>query len=138
LGDTRLWELFQRRFQRMIFLYVLRRLEHHSERDDAQALVLDLAQEVYMRLVRKSGLMLREFRGETDYSVSAFLARISTSVVSDHFRHQEGAFRRFVDNVVWLEQAKETIQNFRSDREDLNVGAILSWIDVQRVIDADP
>ena len=138
LGDTKLWELFQRRFQRMIFLYILRTLQHHSKRDDIQELVLDLAQEVYMRLVRKNGLMLREFRGDSDYAVSAFLARISASVVSDHFRQQEGTFRRFVENVVSLEQAKETIQNFKNDREDLNIGAILSWIDVQRVIDADP
>src|ERR1041385_4141104 len=110
LGDTKLWELFQRRFQRMVFLYILRALQHHSKRDDIQELVLDLAQEVYMRLVRKNGLMLREFRGDSDYAVSAFLARISASVVSDHFRQQEGTFRRFVENVVSLEQAKETIQ----------------------------
>ncbi len=138
LGDSKLWELFQQRFRRLIFLYILRALQHHSKRDDVQELAADLAQEVYLRLVRKNGSMLREFRGESDFSVTAFLGRICASVVSDHFRQQEGTFRRFVENVIPIEQAREAIESFKQDRDGFNVGAILSWIDVQRVIDSDP
>ena len=138
LGDPTLWEMFQQRFRRLIFLYLLRGLQHHSKRDDVQELVADLAQEVYVRLVRKNGAMLRDFRGQSDISVASFLARICASVVSDHFRHQDGTFRRFVENVVSIEHAKEALESFKHDRTELNVGAILSWIDVQRIIDADP
>src|SRR5436305_715600 len=72
LGDRKLWAIFEERFHRLIFLYVLRTLQHHSRRDDVQELAADLAQEVYLRLVRKNGLILREFRGDSDFSVTAF------------------------------------------------------------------
>ena len=51
LGDRELWTIFQERFQRLIFLYLLRALRFHSKRDDVTELVADLGQEVYVRLV---------------------------------------------------------------------------------------
>jgi RNA polymerase sigma factor (sigma-70 family) len=137
LADRRLWEIFRKRFHRLIFVYLLRVLRHHSKRDDVQELVADLAQEVYVRLVRANGSMLRGFRGETDYSVTAFLARVCVSVVSDHFRQQEGTFR-LAQNVISLEDAKDSMRRSGEDHDELNVSAVLSWIDIQRVIESDP
>src|SRR5437588_10829764 len=73
LTDRALWAKFQERFQRPIFVYLLRNLKFHSKRDDVNELVADLAQEVYVRLVRNNGSLLRNFRGDTDLSVASFL-----------------------------------------------------------------
>src|SRR5215831_7161981 len=75
LGDRALWELFQERFQKLIFLYLMRALKFHSKRDDVTELIPELAQDVYLRLVQNKGSMLRTFRGDSDVSVAAFLAR---------------------------------------------------------------
>src|SRR5215467_9505575 len=75
LGDRYLWALFQERFQRLIFLYLMRTLKFHSKHGDFTGLVAELAQEVYLRLVQNKGVMLQGFRGDTDLSVEAFLAR---------------------------------------------------------------
>jgi len=137
LADRRLWEIFGMRFHRLIFVYLLRSLRHHSKHDDVQELVADLAQEVYVRLVRANGSMLRGFRGENDYSVAAFLARVCVSVVSDHFRQQEGTFRQ-AQNVISLEEARDAMRRSDEHQDELNISAILSWIDIQRVIESDP
>jgi len=52
----------------------------------AADVVPDLAQDVYMRLVQHDGRILRGFRGTTEFSVMAFLAKISKTVVLDHQR----------------------------------------------------
>src|SRR5215467_6259602 len=94
LGDRSLWELFQERFQKLIFLYLMRALKFHSKRDDVTELIPELAQDVYLRLVQNKGSMLRGFRGETDISVAAFLGRVCTSVAIDHLRRSE-SLKRF-------------------------------------------
>jgi len=137
LTDRALWAMFQERFQRSIFKYLLRALHFHSRNSDVRELVADLGQEVYVRLVRNNGNMLRSFRGETDLSVMAFLGRICTSVVADHLR-REGTDKRFGDNVVSLEDAKEMIEASRQKRDDLDMGSILSWIDIEKIVDGDP
>src|SRR5438093_5689517 len=86
LTDRALWEKFQERFQGLIFLYLMRTLRLRRIQDDVADLVPDLAQEVYLRLVQHDGRILRAFRGTTEFSVMAFLARISASVVHDHQR----------------------------------------------------
>src|SRR5204862_6540254 len=86
LTDRVLWTKFQERFQGLIFLYLMRSLRLHHIQDDAADVVPDLAQEVYLRLVQHDGRILRAFRGITEFSVMAFLAKISASVVRDHQR----------------------------------------------------
>ncbi len=137
LTDRGLWAMFQERFQRAIFKYLLRALHFHSKRDDVKELVSDLGQEVYVRLVQNKGNMLRSFRGETDFSVMAFLGRVCTSVVADHLR-REGSDKRLGDNIVSIEEAREMIESSRHKREDLDLGSILSWIDIERIVAADP
>src|SRR6516162_10164498 len=86
LTDRALWAEFQERFQGLIFLYLMRAMRLRRIQDDAADVVPDLAQEVYLRLVQHDGRILRGFRGITEFSVMAFLARISSSVVQDYQR----------------------------------------------------
>src|SRR5438067_4225966 len=88
LTDRVLWTKFQERFQGLIFLYLMRSLRLRRIQDDVAGVVPDLTQEVYLRLVQHDGRMLRGFRGTSEFSVMAFLARISASVVRDYQRHQ--------------------------------------------------
>src|SRR5713226_5152354 len=88
LTDRALWTKFQERFQGLIFLYLMRALRLRRIHDDTADVVPDLAQEVYVRLVQHDGRILRTFRGTTEFSVMAFLARISSSVVQDYQRRE--------------------------------------------------
>jgi DNA-directed RNA polymerase specialized sigma24 family protein len=140
LTDRALWTKFQEQFQGLIFLYLMRALRMRRIQEDASDLVPDLAQEVYVRLVQRDGYALRTFRGTTEFSVMAFLARISLSVVQDHQRQMMSEKRRA--NVVPIETATagETAK-LRSDTPDFDgttLSSILSWIDVERVVEGDP
>src|SRR5438067_13301005 len=94
LTDRVLWTKFQERFQGLIFLYLMRALRLRRIQDDVSDVVPDLAQEVYVRLVQHDGRILRSFRGATEFSVMAFLARVSFSVVQDHQRQITSEKRR--------------------------------------------
>ncbi len=139
LTDPDIWEEFQRRFQRRIFLYLLRACRISTGRQDGiREVILDLAQEVYVRLVQNDGRILQSFRGKSEFAVKAFLARIAASVVVDHFRYQMAEKRQA--QVISIDHAKEMIENSRVDGADLDsksVGALLSWIDVERVLQSD-
>ena len=104
LTDRALWTKFQERFQGLIFLYLLRALRYRSMKDDAADIVPDLAQEVYLRLVQNDGRILRSFRGSTEFSVMAFLSRISATVVQDHLRQLGSSKRR--GHIVSIDKAK--------------------------------
>src|SRR5205814_1148860 len=86
LTDRALWTQFQERFQGLIFKYLMRALRLERIQDDVADVVPDLAQEVYVRLIRQDGKVLRSFRGTTEFSAMAFLSRISVSVVLDYQR----------------------------------------------------
>ena len=140
LTNRALWAKFQERFQGLIFLYLLRALRYRSIRDDAQGIVPDLTQEVYLKLVQHDGRILRSFRGETEFSVMAFLAKISASVVQDHQRHSAREKRQ--GQVVSIDAVKAEFDGSgapESPEFDSNaLGAILSWIDIERIVEADP
>src|SRR5437870_13835067 len=104
LTDRALWTKFQERFQGLIFLYLMRALRLRRIQDDAADIVPDLAQEVYVRLVQRDGQALRSFRGTTEFSVMAFLARISSSVVHDYQRQLMSEKRRA--NVIPIDMAR--------------------------------
>jgi DNA-directed RNA polymerase specialized sigma24 family protein len=141
LTDRALWTQFQERFQGLIFLYLMRSLRLRRIQDDAADLVPDLAQEVYLRLVQNDGRILRAFRGTTEFSVMAFLARISASVVQDHQRHGASDKRRV--NVIPIDSAKAAeihgLGAPDSPEFDSNkLSSILSWIDIERIVEGDP
>jgi len=134
LTDVGLWEKFQLRWQKVIFAYLLRALQLRRIGEDQVTLVDDLAQDVYVRLVQNDGRMLRAFKGETDIQVAAFLARVCTSAVEDYYRKNR-TLRRGSGEVVSLTAALETDA---ADIADVDKDALLSWIDVQRLVEADP
>jgi DNA-directed RNA polymerase specialized sigma24 family protein len=141
LTDRALWNKFRERFQGLIFLYLMRTLRLRRIQDDAADIVPDLAQEVYVRLVQRDGQALRSFRGTTEFSVMAFLARISSSVVQDYQRKLMSEKRRA--NVVPIETAKagETAGLHSPDCTEFDattLTSILSWIDIERVVEGDP
>lgn len=141
LTDRALWAKFQQRFQGLIFLYLLRTLHYGSIQEDAAGIVPDLAQEVYLKLVQHDGRILRSFRGETEFSVMAFLAKISASVVQDYQRNS--VREKKLGQVVSIDALKAAESGDRglpeSPEFDSNaLSAILSWIDVERIVEADP
>jgi len=140
LTDRVLWTKFQERFQGLIFLYLMRALRLRRIQDDTADVVPDLAQEVYLRLVQHNGRVLRSFRGTTEFSVMAFLGRISSSVVQDYQRQLATEKRRAP--IIPIESAKlGELSGFRSARPpefDSNaLGSILSWIDVERIVEGE-
>jgi DNA-directed RNA polymerase specialized sigma24 family protein len=141
LTDPVLWKKFQERFQGLIFLYLMRALRLRRIHDDATDVVPDLAQEVYVRLVQHDGRILRTFRGATEFSVMAFLARISSSVVQDF--HRRGASDKRSAQIVPIESAKAAerggmLSPETAEFDSNKLGAILSWIDVERIVEGDP
>src|SRR6185295_18610251 len=138
LTDRALWAKFQERFQGLIFLYLLRALRLRNIQEDAAGIVPDLAQEVYMKLVQHDGRILRSFRGETEFSVMAFLAKIAATVVQDFHRHSGREKRR--GQVVSMESLVNSSEfgdrGLPAPEFDSNaLSSILSWIDVERVVE---
>ena len=106
LTNRALWAKFQQRFQRLIFLYVMRAVRSRRSDHDVSDTVTDLAQDVYLRLIQHDGRILRSFRGATEFSVMAFLSRVSFSVVSDQLRRQSADKRSAP--VVSFEEKRES------------------------------
>src|SRR6185295_12899389 len=94
LTDRGLWDKFQARFRRPIFTFLIRTLEERHVSDPTGDVANDLAQDLYVKLVQNDGRLLREFRGNSEISAAAFLARICISVVSDFHRRQYAAKRQ--------------------------------------------
>jgi RNA polymerase sigma-70 factor (ECF subfamily) len=139
LTNRGLWAKFQERFQSRIFLYLLREIRSRNLPEGVKDIVSDLAQDVYVRLVQHDGRILRSFRGSTEFSAMAFLARVSVSVVSDYQR-REAAIKRSVP-VISLEEARkamdEILQPGEAAFEADALASMLSWIDVDKVLQAD-
>src|SRR5581483_11852180 len=140
LTDRALWTKFQERFQGLIFLYLMRALRLRRIQDDTADLVPDLAQEVYLRLVQHDGRILRGFRGTTEFSVMAFLARISSSVVQDYQRANNTDKRRAqvipIDSLRASELQGASAGSPSTDASHWNTVARL--MDVEKAIAADP
>ncbi|HET9217810.1 MAG TPA: sigma-70 family RNA polymerase sigma factor [Terriglobia bacterium] len=135
LTDANLWRIFHERFHRQITLYVIRTILMLRGKTEP-ALVCDLVQDVYYRLLKNNGSILSGFRGETDFSALAFLGRTTMGIVSDYFRSQQADKRRPAE-IVSFEHARRE-EASRDTPADLDVTSILEWIDVQRLIDSEP
>jgi RNA polymerase sigma factor (sigma-70 family) len=86
--DPAVWSEFVACFHRRILLYVLRELHLFGLNTVAPDTVSDLTQEVYLRLLSNDRKVLREFKGDTEYAVLAYLACIVHSVISDQIRRE--------------------------------------------------
>ena len=141
LTDRALWTQFQERFQGLIFLYLMRALRLGRIQDDVADLVPDLAQEVYLKLVQHDGRVLRGFRGTTEFSVMAFLARVSSSVVQDHQRAANSGKRHGqvvpIDSLRDIDQGGVALHGLPpADSSPFNT--ILRLIDIEKVIQEEP
>jgi RNA polymerase sigma factor (sigma-70 family) len=133
LTDVALWQTFHERFHKRITAYVIRTiaiLRHNPDHD----LVCDIVQDVYLRLLQNNGRAMSSFREETDFSVFAFLGRMTMRAVSDHFRPQQAGKRSA--EIISIDDARRIEEDSRVD--DLDISGILSWIDVDRLIQAEP
>jgi RNA polymerase sigma factor (sigma-70 family) len=93
--DASAWDEFVERFNRRIVVFVIRErrsrgLVHGA--DEAEV-VSDLTQEVYLRLLANDRRALRNFRGDSDIAVVAYLARVVRAVVGDHLRRERSQKR---------------------------------------------
>src|SRR5689334_21214566 len=93
LTDAALWKEFQRRFHKTILTFVMR-VMCNALRNVCLKDACDIVQDVYLRMLDNNARMLRSFKGDTDFSVKAFLSRVAVNVVSDHFRRQQAEKRR--------------------------------------------
>jgi len=132
LTDRSLWAQFQQRFQGLIFLYLMRALRFRRIQEDVTGIVPDLAQEVYLRLVQYDGRILRSFRGTTEFSVMAFLATVSSSVVRDHLRAANSDKRR--GQVVPI----DTVRTAEHASDSSALTTLARLIDVEKAIEGDP
>jgi len=141
LTDRDLWRQFQERFQGLIFTYVMRSLHLRHIEDDVMDIVPDLAQEVFVRLVQNDGRVLRSFKGTTEFSVMAFLARISASVVQDYQRHIASDKRGAQVIPIDYMKAAESSRKKSADAPEFDysqLSSIVAWIDMERVVASDP
>jgi RNA polymerase sigma factor (sigma-70 family) len=135
MTDPVLWKQFQDRFQKSILTGVMRVMWNRF-RNDCLEEACDLVQDVYLRMLDNEGRMLRSFKGETDFSVRAFLARVILNVVSDHYRSMEAEKRRPAE-IISIDEARQQNRDIAGEAGELDIASILSWIDVERLMESD-
>jgi RNA polymerase sigma factor (sigma-70 family) len=135
MTDPILWKQFQDRFHKTILTLVMRVMWNRF-RNDCLDEACDLVQDVYMRMLDDNGRMLRSFRGDADFSVKAFLARVVLNVVSDHYRSMV-AEKRGPAKIISIEDARDQGMDLPGEAVDLDIASILSWIDVERLMESE-
>jgi DNA-directed RNA polymerase specialized sigma24 family protein len=117
LGDEACWDEFLRRYQRLIVRSVscaYRRFMHGEYAPPWRT--SELAQEVYLRLLKDDCALLRRFQGVTENSAEAYLAQVALNTAGDVLR-REAAMKRqgevaSIDETPELEVAGPRIQKF--------------------------
>ncbi len=90
--EDRIWEEFVARFQGRVRLVILRSFRTEAERNPgldtgpAQDAVLDLTQEVFVKLLESDRRALSRFRGRSEHSIHTYLHTIAVNLVRDHFK----------------------------------------------------
>lgn len=93
--DPTAWTEFVDTFNRRIVAAVIRERRRRGLATDPSAAdaVSDLVQDVYLRLLANDRRALREFRGESEIAVYAYLARIVRAAVGDRTRRDSSQKR---------------------------------------------
>ncbi len=90
--SDRVWEEFVTRFQGRIRLVVLRSFQTEAERNpgldtgSTPDAVLDLTQEVFLKLLESDRRALTRFRARSEHSIHTYLHTIAVNLVRDHFK----------------------------------------------------
>jgi RNA polymerase sigma factor (sigma-70 family) len=94
-GDAVVWDEFVARFNRRIVSFIIRerRARGIVQGANEAEVVGDLTQEVYVRLLAHDRRALRNFHGDSDLAVVAYLARVVRAVVGDHLRRERSQKR---------------------------------------------
>jgi RNA polymerase sigma factor (sigma-70 family) len=97
--DQPAWDEFYKRFDYYIKIYVRKAWKNRSmgrkiNSSCARELLRDLSQEVYLKLLEDDQQALRNFKGGSENSFLAYLARISVNIVAEHFRKQHAEKRK--------------------------------------------
>lgn len=88
------WEEFYRRFDVYIRSYIFKAWKRLTDSENVDNdLMLDLIQDVYLRLLFDDLQPLKSFKGDSDIAFLAYLARISQNVVREYFRRQNAIKR---------------------------------------------
>ncbi len=98
--DSAAWTEFVDTFNRRIVAAVIRERRQRGLSSDPTAAdaVSDLVQDVYLRLLANDRRALRDFRGETEIAVYAYLARIVRAAVGDRTR-RDSSQKRYAQTV---------------------------------------
>jgi len=135
LTDPALWRQFEDRFHRTVVTHVTRVMQNRFRSDNLDE-ARDLVQEVYLRLVSDNGRLLRSFKGDTDFSVKAFLARITVNVVTDYYRSRNADKRRPAE-IISIEHARRLEMDLPGEAVETNIASILSVIDINRLMEGE-
>jgi len=135
MTDPSIWKEFQAQFHQLI-LRSITRIMWNRYRKDCLEEACDIAQDVYLRLVKNNGRLLRSFKGETDLSARAFLSMVAVSVVSNHFRSQR-AEKKQPAEIISIEDVRQQNRNLPDEASDFDIASILSWIDVERLMESE-
>lgn len=83
-GDQRAWDGFVRRYARVVFAAVQRRLGHTASPDEVD----DVAQDVFLRLCKADYRLLRTY-DPSRAALSTWLTVIASSAAIDHLRRRK-------------------------------------------------
>ncbi len=97
----------------------------------------DLAQDI-SRMLANDGRLLRSFKGDTDFSVKAFLSRVALNVVTDHYRKIQADKETACRDRFNRRSRQQGARELAGEAVELDIASILSWIDVERLMDSDP
>lgn len=89
------WDEFIKRFHKQVSLFVFRETRAFKFKDSE---VCELLQDIYLKLLSNNRKILKDFRGNTDGSVLAYLLTVVRSVVTDQIR-KEVAQKRYAPEI---------------------------------------
>lgn len=79
------WDEFINRFHKQISLFTFRETRTYKFKETD---ITELLQEIYLRLLSSNRKVLKDFRGSSDASISAYLLTVVRSVVTDQIRRE--------------------------------------------------
>ena len=115
-GGEQAWNELIRQFGQHLRRTVRRSLRRSGLSLDADG-VEEMIQEVYCRLLEHDGRRLRQFRGNAEPSLAAYLAKIAESAVFDQVRHRRAA-KRGGDRLIKKSLQALAAQGFDLDAHD--------------------
>lgn len=110
LCDEICWEEFLRRYQSLIARSVACAYRRFMRGDYAPPWrVAELAQEVYLKLLKDDCALLRRFRGENENAAEAYIAQIAMHAAGDVLRREAARKRRGEGQAASLDESPDLL-----------------------------